>query len=243
MPPATSSARPSRSTAARSWCDAAAGRPSDSNSNLLVADSCFPDISVRPQPQSVESPPHQRLGVERSEHVGGILAGLRRRWPKPSGCCCRYSSHGNSSVKSRCRWRCRPNSARSGSGRDGSFSAVWSGGNSASSSRSSSQPSPSGHPKPAACIRARYSCTVLWLTFALRTIFRWPSFCSKWSRRVSLILRMDFLCLGNLISPSRAAHGSPRGSSSAAFAPSQHSTQQPISILTRRSPLATSTRK
>ena len=52
---------------------------------------------------------------------------------------------------------------------------------------------PSGHVRPAAFMRARYSWTVLWLVLTLRAIWRWPSFCSKCSRRISLIFLIDYV--------------------------------------------------
>ena len=60
------------------------------------------------------------------------------------------------------------------------------------SSRSDSDISAgSGQLNPAARKRSTYSCTVLWLTLALRAIWRCLSFNSKYNRRTSRVLRMD----------------------------------------------------
>src|SRR5437660_6587901 len=73
-------------------------------------------------------------------------------------------------------------------------------GKSAASRRVSSQPSASGQPSLAASARFKYSCTVLTEIEQLRAICRWSSFSSFRSRNTSLILRMDFLLVGNRFS-------------------------------------------
>src|ERR1035437_8817621 len=69
-------------------------------------------------------------------------------------------------------------------------------GNNAASRRASSQPSANGQPRLAAVARFKYSCTVLTEIEQLRAICRWSNF-SSFSRKTSLILRMDFLLAGN----------------------------------------------
>jgi hypothetical protein len=87
---------------------------------------------------------------------------------------------------------------KSGCVRPGDFAELLPDGNRAYSMRSSLHSSPSGQARPAAFMRVRYSWTVLWLVWILRAIWRWPSFCSKCRRRISLIFLMDFRFPGKL---------------------------------------------
>jgi hypothetical protein len=86
-----------------------------------------------------------------------------------------YSSPSNCRVVCLCRWSSWWMWTKSGRGRTEARCAFGSEGNNAASNSGSDISAGSGQAKPAAANRRKYSCTVLWLRFVLRAIWRCPA--------------------------------------------------------------------